>query len=53
MLPFELDSSRLVEGFVKDAIESICKGNTQRLDKPVHQSPLFSDPDYQMQIQTK
>jgi hypothetical protein len=45
--------SPLVDGFVKDAIESICKGSTRRLDKPVHQSQLFSDPDYQIQIKTK
>jgi hypothetical protein len=45
--------SPLVEAFVKDAIESICQGNSQPLHKPVRQSPLFSDPDYQIQIKTK
>jgi hypothetical protein len=45
--------SPLVEGFVRDAIEALCIGDTHHLNKPVRQSPLYSDPDYQINIKTK
>jgi hypothetical protein len=45
--------SPLVEGFARDAIEALCMGNTHRLNKPVHQSSLFSDPDNQINTSTK
>jgi hypothetical protein len=43
--------SPLVEGYVRDAIEALCTG-TQPLAKPVHQSPLYQPPDYEMDLKT-
>jgi hypothetical protein len=58
LIPCDLDAlvtcvhvSPLVEGFVKDAIESVCAGETHRLKKPVHQSSLYSAPTYSLQVQ--
>jgi len=44
--------SPFVEEFVKDAVVAVCKGTTQRLDKPICHSQLLSPPDYGMTLNT-
>ncbi|HUA14986.1 MAG TPA: DUF2971 domain-containing protein [Verrucomicrobiae bacterium] len=43
--------SPLVESYVKDAIEMLCRGTTQPLHKPVVRSTILLPPDYGIEIE--
>jgi hypothetical protein len=44
--------SPLGDGFVRDAIEALCTGNTHHLAKPVVRSPLYDAPGYGLELKT-
>jgi hypothetical protein len=40
----------MLESYVKDAVETLCRGVVQPLLKPVIQSEILSAPDYSFSI---